>query len=72
MNAADIKKYAVGAALASAITGGAYVAGSALSNCSTYIEHNGERICIEQQVKEAIEGNLKPNAGFGGVKFGGK
>ena len=67
----DLKKYAAGAAIATALSGGAYLAGGKLSECKHFIMHNEEKICIDADVDAAIRGSEGVSRGFGGIKLGG-
>lgn len=68
----DLKKYAAGAAIASALSGGAYLAGDTLSGCKHFVMHNEEKICIDADVDAAIRGAVGVSKGFGGIKMGGE
>jgi hypothetical protein len=67
----DIKKI-----VATIIASGGIVAGGfAISdklNCDYAVQYKGEEICFTQEEKEFIENSLRPNAGFGGVRFNQK
>ena len=59
--------------IATAIATGTIVASGAYGinrpECDYVIQHQGEEICISEEVKEAVSSQLKPNQGFGGVQF---
>ena len=68
----DLKKYAAGAAIASALSGGAFLAGDKLAGCKHFVMHNEEKICIDADVDAAIRGSEGVSRGFGGVHLGGE
>ena len=56
-------------------TGGLVAGGFTIEkrlNCDYTLIHKDQEICIDKEVKEAIESRLSPNSGFGGVRFSGK
>lgn len=55
---------------------GAIVTGASLGlnkepveECEFFINTDVGEVCISEKIKEAIESQLKPNKGFGGVQF---
>jgi len=64
----DIKKL-----IAALLTGGALAGGSMVikdrAECVDTLVYKGEELCITSELKEAIQSQLQPNAGFGGVRF---
>ena len=67
----DIKKI-----VAIAIATGGLVAGGFIAtnreDCPYEVEYKNEKYCFTEEEKQIIENGLKPNAGFGGVKFNQK
>ena len=65
----DLKKI-----IATAIATGSIVTAASVgvdrANCDYVITHEGKDICVSEELKEAVESQLQPNAGFGGVTFG--
>ncbi len=54
-----------------AFAGGSLFIGNEVGKpeCDYVIQYQQEEICISKELKEAIQSNLEPNQGFGGVKF---
>jgi hypothetical protein len=65
----DLKKVIASLIAGGAIAGGGLVAKDR-ADCVATVLHEGEKICITAELKEAIESQLLPNAGFGGVRLG--
>ncbi len=65
----DLKKLIATAIATGTLVSGGFIA-SNKANCDYTIKYKGENICISKEVKQSIESQLKPNSGFGGVRFG--
>jgi len=69
MNKEDIKKIIATAIATGAILGGGSSAVNKI-NCVYTVSYQGKEICIDKELKGAMESQLKTNAGtFGGVRF---
>ena len=66
-----LKKIAIAVAAGSVVAGG-YTVQRSMDGCEYTIVNGEKKICIDAEVKEAIESGLQPNPGFGGVRFGGR
>jgi hypothetical protein len=66
----EIKKLIATAIATGGIVSGGFVASERL-NCPYTVRYMDKDVCISQEVKDAIEGNLRPSQGFGGTRFGG-
>lgn len=64
------KIVATALATGSLVSAAAY--GVAKPDCDFVVFDKEKEICVTEELKEAIESQLRPNAGFGGVKFGDK
>lgn len=66
----DTKKVIAAFLAGAGVTGGGFVATNQL-DCPHTIEYQDETLCVSEELRSAIESNLQPNSGFGGIKFGG-
>lgn len=66
----NLKKIIAGIIGAGAIAGGSIIVSNKI-DCDYELRYQEETLCISKEIKEAIESQLKPNSGFGGIKFGG-
>ena len=64
----DLKKIIAGLIAGGAVAGGGMVIQDR-AQCVDTLIYKDEELCITQELKEAIESQLQPNAGFGGVQF---
>lgn len=67
----DIKKIIATALATGAIVAGGFIATNR-EDCPYEVEYQGEKYCFTEEEKQIIENGLRPNSGFGGVKFNQK
>ena len=67
----DLKKIIASLIAGGAIAGGGLVAKDRI-DCVDTLLYKGEELCVTAELKEAIESQLAPNQGFGGVRFSEK
>lgn len=62
--------------IAALLAGGALAGGSMVvkdrANCVDTLIYKDQELCITAELKEAVESQLQPNSGFGGLRFGKK
>lgn len=62
--------------IAGLIAGGAIAAGGLVvkdkAECVDTLIYKDQELCITAELKEAVESQLQPNPGFGGLRFGNK